>query len=363
MRKTNVSGWLCLAALLLGSSLIAQAQTWSFTGNMKVYREYHATTLLNNGQVLVAGGRGIGNPNIASAELYSPSTGTFAYTGNLNTGREYGAAVLLPSGEVLIVGGLAKVGVYQTCLSSAELYNPSTGTFTFTGSLNTGRCIPSATLLNTGKVLITGGGATAELYDPSTGTFSYTGSLNVSRNGHTVTLLGNGEVLLAGGQDTTGNYLASAEVYNPASGTFTLTGSMHTGRNFASATLLGNGQVLVAGGYTYVPPAYPILASAELYNPSTGKFTVTGSMNHSRAYQTSLLLPSGNVLEISGWATPTAELYNPSTGTFSFTGSLTDERDQGAGTVLLNDGVVLVTGGARVINSKPYFWVTAELYH
>jgi hypothetical protein len=193
---------------------------------MKVARTYHTATLLGNGQVLVAGGRGIGNPNIVSAELYDPTTGTFSYTGNLNTPRDYAAAVLLPGGDVLIVGGEEKVGVYETCLSSAELYNPSTGTFADTGSLNSARCLPAATLLNTGKVLITGG-STAELYDPSSGTFNNTGSPVVSRGAHTATLLGNGEVLLAGGQDPSGNYLASAEIYNPATGTFTQTGDAH----------------------------------------------------------------------------------------------------------------------------------------
>jgi len=362
MKRTNVSVGLGLVLLFLGASNNVQAQTWSLTGNMKVARTYHTTTLLANGQVLVAGGRGIGNPNIVSAELYNPSTGAFTYTGSLNTARDYAAAVLLPSGEVLIVGGEEKVGVYETCLASAELYNPLTGTFTDTGSLNTATCVPTATLLDTGKVLITEG-STAELYDPASGTFSHTGSMNVSRGAYTATLLGNGDVLVAGGQGANGDYLTSAEIYNPATGTFTLTGNMHQSRVFHSATLMGNGDVLVAGGWTFNGVSYPILSSAEVYDPSTGKFTVTGSMNHSRAYQSSLLLPSGDVLEISGSFTTTAELYNPLKGTFSFTGSLADERDQGEGAVLLNKGVVLVTGGDKNNGGKPFFWITDEIYH
>ena len=158
-------------------------------------------------------------------------------------------------------------------------------------------------------------------------------------------------MLVAGGQGTSGAYLTSAEIYNPATGTFTLTGSMHTSRVFHSATLMGNGDVLVAGGFTYNGVSYPILSSAEVYNPSTGKFTVTFSMNHPRCYQSSLLLPSGDVLEISGSFTTTAELYDPLKGTFSFTGTLTDRRDQGEAAVLLNNG------------GKPFFWITNEIYH
>ena len=78
------------------------------------------------------------------------------------------------------------------------MYNPATGTFTNTGSLNAALCSPTATLLNTGKVLVIGG-TNAELYDLSTGTFSNTGSPNVSRVLHTATLLPNGEVVVAGG--------------------------------------------------------------------------------------------------------------------------------------------------------------------
>src|SRR5207244_2508581 len=94
------------------------------------------------------------------------------------------------------------------------------GTFTLTGSLNTARYLPTATLLNNGLVLIAGGYnngtgsvTSAELYNPATGTFTLTGSLNTARYVHAATLLNNGMVLIAGGTDSSGNALASAELY------------------------------------------------------------------------------------------------------------------------------------------------------
>ena len=215
-------------------------------------------------------------------------------------------------------------------------------------------------------------GSTAELYDPSTGTFTVTGATNTLRVDYTATLLTNGKVLIAGGIDFSNNYLKSAELYDPATGTFTLKGSMHTARALQAATLLGNGEVLIAGGQTYTNPAYPILSSAELYNPATETFTVTGSLHMARAFLSAgsaaiqgaaPLLPSGKVLEASGFATATAELYDPATGTFSLTASLNVERDNGQRIVLLNNGSVLVTGGEKYYTYRPRLLNTAEIYH
>jgi hypothetical protein len=368
MRKTSVH-ILCLVALFLGVNLKVQAQTWSFTGNMNVARTGHTATLLNNGEVLVAGGyRGGGV--YSSAELYNPSAGTFSYTGSMNTGRISHAAVLLPSGEVLIVGGET---LFPTnCLSSAELFNPSTGTFSYTGSLTTAMCYPTATTLKDGKVLVAYG-ATAELYDPSAGAFSVTGSLQVSRAGATTTLLGNGKVLFAGGNDASNNTLESAELYDPSSGTFSLTGSMEAQRFGHSATALSNGEVLIAGGAYYYsvpnPPGPPqiwtgFLNEAELYNPASGTFTVTGSMAQARAYHVAALLPSGKVMVGTGAGNNSAELYDPSSASFSLSAYPNDERDGGAQAVVLDSGLPLVMGGYRNYHVyRPIYWNTAEIFN
>ena len=199
MARKFVSGWVCLFVLLLGASLKVEAQTWSFTGNMGPQRAFHSATVLNNGEVLVAGGRNRITYGLATAELFNPGTGTFTSTGNLNTGRANFSATLLNTGKVLVAGGdeyvFMSTGTVHICLSSAELYDPVTGTFTPTGSMLAERCGYSApgftaTLLENGQVLIAGGSnpssfvAAAELYDPSSGTFSLTGSLNTPRVDH-----------------------------------------------------------------------------------------------------------------------------------------------------------------------------------
>ncbi len=113
---------------------------------------------------------------------------------------------------MLIAGG----GNSSSIFASAELYNPATGTFTVTGSLNTARAIHTATLLNNGLALIAGGSggapASAELYNPATGTFTATGNMNSARDLHTATLLPTGKVLVAGGNGNTG-VQAISELY------------------------------------------------------------------------------------------------------------------------------------------------------
>ena len=169
----------------------------------------------------------------------------FMPTGSMTVAREAHTATLLQNGQVLIAGGTDG----SSSLASAELYDPMSQAFTATGNMMIAQLGHSATLLanstlpNYGKVLMAGGGSQiAELYDPTAGTFAATGSMVAPRTGQTATLLQNGQVLIAGGET------ASAELFNPSSGTFTATGSMTVLRSLHTATLLPDGRVLITGG-------------------------------------------------------------------------------------------------------------------
>jgi len=363
------SGNIFFAAVILFHLVAAphaSAQNFVSTGPMNVARFGHTATLLNDGTVLIAGGsnNGTGGDAGGTAELYNPVTGTFTFTtGNLTIPRVGHTATLLNNGMVLIAGGFNGTGV----LASAELYDPMYGTFTPTGSLNNARFAGTATslpltLLDDGTVLIAGGYgssgpalASAELYNPATGSFALTGSLNTARANHTATLLNNAIVLISGGDNSNGTAATSAELYNPATGAFTVTNSLNNGRSDHTATLLINAIVLIAGGY--------FLPTAELYSPATGTFTfTTGNMNTTRDTPTATLLNDGTVLIAGGSGSSgflaSAELYNPVSGTFVFTGPMSVARFRDTAT-LLNNGMVLIAGG---YDSSDYF-ATAELYN
>jgi hypothetical protein len=335
------------------------------TGSLNVARGLHTATLLPDNKVLVAYGsnssaytNATGYVGLSSIEVYDAGTGTFTeIVGDSGAGIYGHTATLLQNGKVLLAGGFVNsVWDYggSTSANGAGLYDSATGVFSGTGNMTANRGDHTATLLANGKVLIAGGAdqdptgtglASAELYDPSTGTFTQTGSMAVGRFLHTATLLQNGKVFIVGGALTsTSDPVATAEVYDPATGTFTMTGAMATAREQHTATLLADGRVLIVGGATSAGAGDPT-ATAEVYDPSTGSFSVTGSMAEARTYHTATLLPSGEVLVAGGGdENSTAEVYDPATGAFSITGGMGIGRSGHTATLLPN-GSVLVAGG------------------
>ncbi len=310
--KILVAGGITAGNVYLASAELYDPATglWSAATPMLAARASHTATLLPNGKVLVAGGL---TPNgalivaSASAELYDPATGTWSGNGGLLMARVYLTATLLPTGKVLVVGGQrsASTPTSGDLFAMAELYDPASGSWTATGSLGYRRSLHTATLLTGGSVLVVGGrGApfdsnvedlnSAEIYHLPSGTWSSAGLSGTARSSHTATLLPSGKVLVTNG--TAGSsviydpatgwsaagtvesgsstllpngkvLLAGQGIYDPATGLSTSTGALGTARTRHTATLLPSGKVLLAGGLTSGPT---YLASAELYDAGLG---------------------------------------------------------------------------------------------
>lgn len=301
-RRAMLAGF-GLAAILSG----ADAADLQRTADLRFGRAVHTVTALTDGRFLVTGGFSTQPEPVPLAEIFDPAAGVFRTISPMAVPRFGHTASLLPDGTVLIAGG-------------------------WDGS---------------GAVL-----AAAELFDPATETFRPLPPLHETRAGHAAVMLADGRALLIGGVGAGQGFLASAEAFDHRTGRFTRVGRMGEARENLAAVRLSDGRVLVCGGHHGRRAARRILASAELFDPGTNRFTFTGALRSPRHKHDAVLLPDGRVLITGGASrgdTPgdTTEFYDPAAGIFSSGPRLQRSRFKHFGTsVLLADGTVLVLGGA-----------------
>lgn len=186
------------------------AGTSTSLGAMVATRVGPISALLQNGHVLIVGGTGL-----RSAEIFNPTTGTFSATGQM---ARYGAstATILADGTVVIGGGLTTAGGVTAQLA-LEIYNPTTGVFTAAG-VSLARTPTDAILLANGKILFLEGASVcdvnagtytsyaAEIYDPVANTVAAAGF----SGGKTGTAISNGKILIRGYQACAMNAVTAA---------------------------------------------------------------------------------------------------------------------------------------------------------
>jgi N-acetylneuraminic acid mutarotase len=343
---------------IAGFSSQTNTDYWSPAAPMNVARAFSAVTTLSNGSVFVAGGYAgeVANSSISAAEMYNPATNKWTLAAPMPIGTAGARAATLSNGDVLVAGGLGNSGVLTAC----QLYDPSTNTWTLTGNLTEATFDEQIVTLNNGNVLVVGGDFSGgennvtQIYNPSTGTWSNAAPQPMARADMIVVKLPDGNVLVAGGHSGEAPTLLSA-IYNPTSNNWTLTGPLLVPGGDSGGVLLQNGDVLMVGGYTTYNDSdstIQYLYTTQLYNPTNDSWSMTGDLNFPRGEigLSTVVLPNGEVLVPGGNYQPetgqsTAELYNPSTGTWSMAGTMSVPRGSGTMAIVLDTGYVLVFGG------------------
>ncbi len=264
-------------------------RTWTLGPVMAVPRAQHRAVRLLDGRILISGGMvnapppSVGGPATASCEIYSPATNTLAPTGSMLQARMGHGLTVLPDGRVLASGGLTDwtdpaTNFANRCssgVSSTEIWNPATGTWSAGPAMISVRAGHSQTLLASGAVLLAGGvnggtfhvisgfgtieiptfTGTCEVFDPTANTLAPTAPLTLPRAFHGASLLPNGNVLITGGAASIGGYgeaaaTTSCDVYATASGTWAPTATLTNGVAFHTHVVdVATGRAVVAGGF------------------------------------------------------------------------------------------------------------------
>jgi N-acetylneuraminic acid mutarotase len=282
------------------------AGTWQTANSMGgLPRIAHQAVLVDPDTVLVAGGTYLPDGTTQyqvqnTAMLFDVSDGTWSATEEpMAFPRAYFTATLLGDGTVLVAGGMTNGA--GTCTNTAELYDPVTGEWTATSeTMSAARCGHRATLLASGDVLVTGGAPTwdaagkvssAEIYDLETGTWSDATAMPFATMTHTATLLADGNVLVAGGF-----LVRRAAIYDAVGGTWTEVDAPLASHDMGAAALLPSGKVLVASGRLGAT-----FEDSELFDPVTGTWMLTGRQRYYHAEQPQLtILQDGRALLTGG---------------------------------------------------------------
>lgn len=261
-----IAGGLHGGQAVAGSTLYANGLFTALPVGMTTARYAHSAALLADGRVLLAGGLPAPGSDVqaqASSEVFDPAQRHFQTTGALNLPRAGHTATTLQDGSVLIAGGRDSTCLFncpQSVWWTAERYDPLSGTYAWAGTMSQRRFGHTATLLPDGRVLIAGGttpdlqntdvSSLVEIYDPATQRFTTVGQMIRPRSRHTATLLGDGTVLFAGGETFGEGTLATStvEAFDPLTGASRLFQSNQTTRYRHTATRLHSGQVLLVGG-------------------------------------------------------------------------------------------------------------------
>jgi len=295
--------------------------------NMTTSRALHLAVTMADGRTLLIGGSNATGTVLASCEIYNPVSNTYTATGSMGTARTLHAACLLADGRVMVAGGTSDLtdttAAITSTLTSVEIYNPTTGTWSNGPALGGRRLAPAMTLLPNNQIMVSGGVEVGFLFglpisavsttavqrwNPTTNTWTNGPNMNQDRTGHhyNQVTLDDGRVLMTGGTlvpnllgAANATPIQGAEAYNPATNTWA-THNMPTARALHSATKLADGRVVVCGGAQGTLTTPVSIDNVEVFQPASNTWTVLPSLTGPRSAHAAALLPDGTLALFGG---------------------------------------------------------------
>lgn len=357
--------WTLALATCLATAAAAQGRVTP-AGALALARTHHTTTVLQDGRVLVAGGRAAdGLSTLPSVEVYDPRRKAWKPGPPMTVGRSHHAATLLADGRVLVTGGTtheaSEGGFRFVALASAEVFDPKARTWTKVPDMADARNGHTATLLSDGAVLVVGGAreqrthlGTVERFDPKTSTWTTLKGLATPRWLHAAVHLDDDSVVVVGGRSNAGQggkgpgvSLEAVERFVPKDGAWQPAAPMSEARQRAGIAVLADGKTVVAvGGQTAVGSTN----YAETWAPGTAEWVpLENHLSMSLSGHSATRLPAGDLLVVGGEPpnavdTPRVQRWVAATKRWCLAGQLAASRKLHSAS-LLPDGSVLVVGG------------------
>jgi hypothetical protein len=342
---------------------IALDPGWGPTGALSVARIRHAGVKLTDGKILVAGGQseltttGI----LSTAEIYDPTAGTWTLTGSMKVPRTWHGMVLLGDGKAMVLGGLTTGSCVETL--TTEIYDPTAGTWTDGPALPAKRYLGYAHYVG-GKVVYVGGRnctnglKDAAVLDVTAGTWSTSTSLMADERIFGASSVVGSKVLVTGGKLAAfGNTFDSAELFDPSTKLFTPTPKMSSARVYHSQTTLLDGRAMVAGGKPDDSSSSAPLLNGEIFDPVTLAWTSAPGLTAKHWRTPITTLSNGKVLIVAGdglYASPLptdSETWDPTTGAWSLAGKVTNLRANHLLFPLAGGSAIAVGGDVGVTTS------------
>ena len=330
--------------------------SWEKAPPLVQSRAGHTTTILDDGTLLVTGGRARLDETdlqtlvefIPSTEIYDPASGESRAVADMNDPRGGHIAAKLKDGRVLVAGGRKLVIDEEgsrkiNFVGTAEIYDPVGDTWTRVADMTAPRWAHTGIELTDGTVIVVGGEndegkiATAEVYDPAFDTWTEVSRMADGRSGHSMEMLPDGRLMVAGGSGPT------VEVYDFNTRTWSLLPNLDQRLRDAAVGVLEDGTILVAGGFGAQGPSN----SALIHELGTTQWTYVDRLPETRVGSTMTLLDNGGVLMLGGTGTTKAWIFDGSVGGWLYGGKMFNSRKDHTATLLPEGRVIAIGGEAR----------------